>query len=49
MSNIVIIAMVVFIFGEAALISYLWDQVRRMKEDPYDREWMDYRKWRESR
>lgn len=49
MTNIVIAALTVFVIGEAALIDYLWNQVKRMKEDPYDREWMNYRKWRESR
>ena len=49
MINIVTIALAVFAIGEAALIDYLWDQVRRMKEDPYDREWMDRKKWRQSR
>ena len=48
-ANLVTIAVAIFALGEAALIYYLWDQVRRMKEDPYDREWMDYQKWRGSR
>lgn len=48
-SKIVIAALIVFVIGETALISYLWNQIRRMKEDPYDREWMDYKKWRKSR
>ena len=47
--NLVAAAAVICAIGEAALISYLWDQIRRMREDPYDREWMDYKKWRNSR
>ena len=48
-TNLVTIALVVFCIGELALIDYLWDQIRRMKEDPYDREWMNWKKWRNSR
>lgn len=48
-SNLVTIAITVCAIGEFALIDYLWDQLRRMKEDPYDRDWMDWRKWRQSR
>lgn len=48
-SNLVTIAITVCAIGEFALIDYLWDQIRRMKEDPYDRRWMEYPKWRESR
>ena len=47
--NLATIAVVICAIGEAALIDYLWNQIRRMKEDPYDREWMDYLKWRQSR
>lgn len=47
--NLAIIALVVFCIGEAALIDYLWVQLRRMKEDQYNRDWMDWRKWRQSR
>lgn len=49
MKTLLIIAAVVTVIGETALIDYLIGQIRRMKEDPFDREWMDYRKWRESR
>lgn len=47
--NLTTIALVVCIIGEAALIDYLWNQICRMNEDPYDREWMDYTRWRRSR
>lgn len=46
--NLVTIAIAVFAIGELALIDYLVDQIRRMKEDPYAK-WMDYPKWRDSR
>lgn len=49
MTTIVIAALIITVVGEAALIGYLRDQVVRMKEDPFDRDWMDYRKWRKSR
>lgn len=47
-ANIVTIAVTVCAIGELALIDYLWDQIRRMKEDPYEK-WMDYKKYKESR
>ena len=49
MTTISICALIITVVGEAALISYLWDQVCRMKEDPFNIEWMDYDKWRRSR
>lgn len=48
-ANLVTIAVVVCAVGELALIDYLWNQVRRMREDPYDRDWMHYQRWKESR
>lgn len=49
MPTIVWIAIIAFALGEAALIHYLLGQIKRMTEDPYDPEWMDYEKWRKTR